>query len=81
MHTHEEKEESSALHLYCRLLVRQRLWFTLHDIYGRYYTATRVGVLRVRSDADADTDADSDADADADEEGEAREGGYVVKEK
>ena len=78
---HEDEEDASNIHLYFCLFVRQGMWFVLDDPYGRYYTATRVGVLRVRSDADADTDADSDADADADEEGEAREGGYVVKEK
>ena len=66
-HTHEDEEDSSALHLYCHLFVQHGTWFVLDDLYGRYYAAARVGVGHGRSDADAN------ADADADEEGEARE--------
>ena len=54
MHTHEDAEEASAFHLYCRLFVRQRTWFALGDLYGRYYAVARVGVDHSRSDANAD---------------------------
>ena len=75
---HKEKEEASALHMCCRLFVRQGTWFELDDLYGSYYAAARRGGVGP-SRLDADTDAD--ADADTDEEGEAREGGYLGEEE
>ena len=64
---HGENADSSALHLYCHLFMRQGPCFLLENLYGRYYAALRGAVGRGRLDADVD--------ADADEEGEAKDVG------
>ena len=74
---HKEEEESRYLHLYCGLFVQWGPWFTLDNLYGRYYTDTRGGFGHGRSDADADANAD----ADPDEKGEERERGDVGEEE
>ena len=57
--------------------MRRGPWFSLDDLYGRYYSDAREGVGQSRSD----TDSDRDADANADEEGDTREGGDMGEHK
>ena len=56
---HKEEYDYSALHLYCRLLVKRVLWFALDDLYSRYYVAARGGVGCGRLDANVDADAEA----------------------
>ena len=63
VHTHEDEEETSPLHLYCRLFVQRGPWFALDNLYGRYYEVARREVGRGRSDSNTDADTDDEREA------------------